>query len=178
MNKSRSENATRGLSSVPAYLAYLAIAIVSIVADQVSKLWVVEHIQYRVEQIQILPIFGLVNARNYGAAFSFLNQEGGLQVWFFGGIAVVMSVVLMFWLRKTVGFERQLSLALALILGGAVGNLMDRVNYGYVVDFLWLHYQNYHFPAFNIADSVITIGAILLIMDSFGLKLLKDKTEV
>jgi len=164
----------RPLSGWGLYLSYLAITLIVVVVDQLSKNWVVEHIEHRMEQIQLLPILGIVHARNYGAAFSFLNNAGGLQTWFFAAIAVVMSVVLLVWLRKSVGYEKQLSLALALILAGALGNLIDRVNYGYVVDFIWFHYQDWSFPAFNIADSAITIGAALLIMDSFGWKVFSE----
>lgn len=168
----------RPLCQIRIYLAYLVITAVVIISDQISKFWVVDNIEYRIEQIQLLPVFGIVHAHNYGAAFSFLNEEGGMQVWFFGTIAVVMSIVLLVWLRRAAAYERQLSIALALILGGAIGNLIDRLYYGYVIDFIWVHYQSFNFPAFNVADSAISIGAVLLIMDSFGWKLLADRESL
>lgn len=158
-----------------AYWGYLTIALVVIVLDQLSKRWIVSWLDLY-DRVELLSFFGWVHMHNYGAAFSFLNKVGGAQVWFFGGVAVVMSIVLLVWLRKTAGHERQLSWALALVLGGAIGNLIDRVLLGYVIDFIWVHYQDWHFPAFNIADSAITIGAVLLLADSFGVKLIPEKS--
>jgi signal peptidase II len=111
-------------------------------------------------------VFDLVRAHNTGAAFSFLHDAGGMQRWLFGAIAVVASVWIVTMLRKHT-FEFVFALALSLILGGALGNLIDRVAYGYVVDFLSFHWDEHYFPAFNIADSAITCGAALLIWDSF-----------
>ena len=118
------------------------------------------------QRIEVLPFFNITLAYNSGAAFSFLADAGGWQRWFFTAIAVVASVVIIGWLLKLKG-ERLVALGLALILGGALGNLWDRVTLGHVVDFLDFHWAGYHFPAFNLADSAITLGAILLILDMF-----------
>lgn len=118
------------------------------------------------QRIEVLPFFNFTLAYNSGAAFSFLADAGGWQRWFFTLIALVASVVIVGWLLKLRG-ERMVAIALALILGGALGNLWDRVTLGHVVDFLDFHWAGYHFPAFNIADSAITVGAVLLIIDMF-----------
>ncbi|HZW23926.1 MAG TPA: signal peptidase II [Gallionella sp.] len=145
-------------------LRWLALAVLVIVIDQISKLWIVEHFVYG-ESLRVLSVFDLVLAHNTGAAFSFLHDAGGIQRWLFSGIAVVASVWIVTLLRKHAA-ETLFALALSLILGGALGNLIDRVAYGYVVDFLSFHWGGYYFPAFNIADSAITLGAALLIFDS------------
>ncbi len=160
-------NASISPSSARAFTACLLLAAIVVIADQVSKGWVIANIDLH-QRIDITAFFGLIQAHNYGAAFSFLNFEGGNQVYFFGLIAVVTSIVLLVWLWQIAHKERQLAVALTLILGGAVGNLIDRIVHQYVIDFLWVHYGSWQFPAFNIADSAITIGAILLIMDSIG----------
>ena len=118
------------------------------------------------QRIEVFPFFNFTLAYNSGAAFSFLADAGGWQRWFFTLIAVIASVVIVGWLLKLRG-ERMVAIALALILGGALGNLWDRVTLGHVVDFLDFHWAGYHFPAFNIADSAITVGAVLLIIDMF-----------
>ncbi len=116
--------------------------------------------------MSLLPVFNFTYARNYGAAFSFLGDAGGWQRWFFTLIAVVVSIVLAIWLSRLAKSQLKLSLALSLIISGAIGNLIDRSLYGYVVDFLHVFYQNWHYPIFNIADCAISIGAVLLIWDS------------
>lgn len=118
------------------------------------------------QRIEILPFFNFTLAYNSGAAFSFLADAGGWQRWFFALIALVATIVIIAWLLR-LRAERMVALALALILGGAVGNLWDRLTLGHVVDFLDFHWAGYHFPAFNIADTAITIGAVLLILDMF-----------
>ncbi|WP_024462539.1 signal peptidase II [Marinimicrobium sp. LS-A18] len=146
------------------------LAIVVIVLDQISKHWVSAALTYG-EPVVFTPFFNFTLLHNPGAAFSFLSDAGGWQRWFFTVVAAVVSVVLVIWLAR-VSEKRYEALALALILGGAIGNLYDRVVLGYVVDFIVVHYQDYYWPAFNIADSAITVGAALLIMDMlFG----KDK---
>ena len=105
---------------------------------------------------------------NHGAAFSFLSDAGGWQRYFFTSLAGLVSVVFVFWLMRMPKDMKILPLAIALILGGAVGNLIDRISLGYVVDFIHVYYQNSHFPAFNIADSAITIGTILMLIDTFS----------
>ncbi|MFC4656280.1 signal peptidase II [Rheinheimera marina] len=138
-----------------------------LVADQLSKVWVIQNFSLG-ESISLLPVFNFTYARNYGAAFSFLGDASGWQRWLFTGIAVVVSLVLAVWLSRLQKSQWKLSLALALIICGAVGNLIDRSLYGYVVDFLHVFYQDWHYPIFNIADCAISIGAALLIWDSFG----------
>ncbi len=144
---------------------WLLISIVVIVLDQVSKYAITQSFTLG-EGVAITSFFNLVLAYNTGAAFSFLANAGGWQKIFFAGIAVVASVVMFYLLRKH-HQERLFSFAISLILGGAVGNLIDRVVLGHVVDFLDFYAAGYHFPAFNVADSAITVGAALLIWDSF-----------
>jgi signal peptidase II len=140
-----------------------------IVADQASKQWVLHAIPY-LGSIPLLPVFELAHVYNHGAAFSFLSNAGGWQRWFFTGIAVVISIVIIVWLSRVDRQQKKLSLALALVLAGAIGNLIDRLIYGYVIDMLHVFYKNWSYPVFNLADSVIFIGAILLIWDSFSSK--------
>jgi signal peptidase II len=135
--------------------------------DQLSKQVVIANMQL-FDSIELLPVFNLTYVRNYGAAFSFLSDAGGWQRWFFTLIAVVISAVLAVWLARNNRAQVKLNLALSLVLAGAIGNLIDRSVYGYVIDFLHVYYQNWHYPAFNIADSAICIGAALLIWDSFS----------
>ena len=143
------------------------LALLVLVADQLTKVWVIQSFSLG-ESIQLLPVFNFTYARNYGAAFSFLGDAGGWQRWLFTLIAVVVSVVLSVWLARLQRPQWKLSLALVLIIAGAIGNLIDRSLYGYVVDFLHVYYQDWHYPVFNIADCAITIGAALLIWDSFS----------
>ena len=144
--------------------SWLLISLVLIVLDQLTKLWIVGAFQYG-EGLPLTPFFNLVYARNSGAAFSFLAGAGGWQRFFFIGIALVASFLILHLLRKHAQ-ERGFCFALSLILGGALGNLIDRVRFGYVIDFLDFYYAGYHFPAFNVADSAITVGAAWLIWDS------------
>ena len=150
-------------------LRWLWLTLVILVIDQVNKYWVAASFDYR-ETLSVLPFFNLTYVHNPGAAFSFLAGQGGWQRWFFTAIATVASVVFLVWMAKTPKHERLLSIAFALILSGAVGNLIDRVLLGYVIDFLDFHWAGYHFAAFNIADSAIFIGAALMILESFTSK--------
>jgi signal peptidase II len=143
---------------------WLLLAVVIIILDQTSKLAISSHFVYG-ESLTITSFFNLVLAHNTGAAFSFLSDAGGMQRWLFSLIAIVASVWIVWLLRKHQA-EKLFALALALILGGALGNLIDRIAYGYVVDFLDFHWAGYHFAAFNVADAAITLGAMLLILDS------------
>ena len=147
-------------------LKYLSITGLVIVLDQVSKWWMVSWLSLY-ETVAILPYFNLTMAHNHGAAFSFLAQAGGWQRWFFFSLALIISVVLLVWLAKLKLTAKLEAISLSLILGGALGNVMDRIMYGYVVDFLDVYVGTSHWPAFNIADSAICLGAILLILDSF-----------
>jgi signal peptidase II len=143
---------------------WLGISLAVIVLDQLTKRWILANFQFG-DSLPLTGFFNLVHARNSGAAFSFLAGEGGWQRFFFIGIALAASLLIVHLLRKHVR-ERGFCFALSLILGGALGNLIDRVRFGYVIDFLDFYYAGYHFPAFNAADSAITVGAALLIWDS------------
>jgi len=144
---------------------WLSLSALVIVLDQLSKVWIVNHFAFG-ETYTVLSVFDLVLAHNTGAAFSFLNDAGGMQRWLFSIIAIVASVWIIRLLRKH-GTQLLFAFALSMILGGALGNLVDRLLYGYVVDFLSFHWNGHYFPAFNLADSSITCGAFLLILDSF-----------
>ena len=126
------------------------------------------------QSIPIMPFFKLTYVHNTGAAFSFLSEAGGWQRWFFTGLALVISGVIAVWLARLKHHETLLAVALSLVLGGAIGNLIDRLVYGYVIDFLDVYYQTWHWPAFNIADSAITLGVILMLVESFGLGKAKE----
>jgi len=144
---------------------WLGLSALVIVLDQSSKAWIASHFSYG-ENLYVLGVFNLVLAHNTGAAFSFLSDAGGVQRWLFSIIAAVASVWIIWLLRKH-SAQGLFALALSMILGGALGNLIDRVAYGHVVDFLQFHWGEHYFPAFNLADSAITCGAFLLILDSF-----------
>ena len=139
-----------------------------IILDQVSKLAISGTMQLY-QSIPVMPFFKLTYVHNTGAAFSFLSEAGGWQRWFFAALALVISGVIAVWLARLKHDETLLAVALSLVFGGAIGNLIDRLVYGYVIDFLDVYYQTWHWPAFNIADSAITIGVILMLMESFGL---------
>lgn len=144
----------------------LGIALVVFFADQITKLWITNHYQYGASEA-ITSFFNLVRVHNFGAAFSLLNNEGGWQRWGFSIFAIIVSLVILVWITRLSPQQKLEGLALALILGGALGNLYDRITLGYVVDYLDFHWSSRHFPAFNIADSAISIGAVLILIDSF-----------
>lgn len=149
-------------------LGWLALSLLVLVIDQVSK----AHFEGTLEmfqQIVVIPdYFSWTLAYNTGAAFSFLADSGGWQRWLFALIAVVVSAVLVVWLKRLGRNDTWLAIALALVLGGALGNLYDRIALGHVIDFILVHWQNRHyFPAFNFADSAICVGAIMLALDMF-----------
>ena len=149
-------------------LKWLWLSALVLVFDQASK-WLMSSWLSLYETVAVMPFFNLTMAHNTGAAFSFLAQAGGWQRWFFAVIAFVVSAVLFIWLKRLKSTAKLEAISISLILGGAVGNLIDRVLLGYVVDFLdfYNYFGSYHFPAFNIADSAICVGAALLIIDSF-----------
>ena len=149
-------------------LKWLGLSLLAVVLDQLSKLAVSGSMQLY-QSIPIMPYFKLTYVHNTGAAFSFLSDAGGWQRWFFAGLAIVISAVITVWLSRLKQHETLLAVALSLVLGGAIGNLIDRLAYGYVIDFLDVYYQSWHWPAFNIADSAITLGVILMLLESFGL---------
>ena len=153
-------------------IKWLWLAVLALVLDQASKLIIANAMQLY-QSIPVMPFFNLTYVHNTGAAFSFLSQAGGWQRWFFSLLAIVVSGVLMVWMTRLKEHENLLAASLALILGGAIGNLIDRLAYGYVIDFLDVYYETKHWPAFNIADSAITLGVFLMLLESFGVG--KDK---
>ncbi len=167
---------TSSPSKLKSFWLALLLAVVLIVLDQISKQAVVASLALH-EAVPYTNFFSLVNVRNYGAAFGFLNNAGGWQTVFFSAVAVIASVVIIRWLWQIAGTQRQLSLGLVLILSGALGNLIDRIAFGYVIDFLSFHYGDWAFPAFNIADMAISAGAILLLCDAFGWHFIRDHAE-
>ncbi|QOL25778.1 signal peptidase II [Thalassotalea sp. LPB0316] len=148
-------------------LKWLWLTLIFLVVDQATKHYVANNMDLY-QSIEVLPFFNITYVHNLGAAFSFLADQSGWQRWFFAGIATIASVVFTFWLYKTPASNKRLCAAFALLLSGALGNLIDRVMLGYVIDFLDFTIINYRWPAFNVADSVIFIGAGLMIIDSFG----------
>jgi len=155
-------------------LRWLWLTLLCLIVDQVTKQLIVASFDYR-EALSVLPFFNLTYVHNPGAAFSFLADQSGWQRWFFTVIAAIASIVFIVWLAKTPKSQTMLSIAFALMLSGAMGNLIDRALFGYVIDFLDFHWSGYHFPAFNVADSMIFIGAALMIIDSFLNKETEDK---
>lgn len=157
-------------------LKWLGLSLLALVLDQGSKL-MVDSSMSLYQSIPILPFFKITYVHNTGAAFSFLSEAGGWQRWFFAGLALVISVIITVWLSRLQKHETLLAIALSLILGGAVGNLIDRLAYGYVIDFIDVYYGTRHWPAFNIADSAITLGVILMLAESFGFGKAKDEEQ-
>jgi signal peptidase II len=151
----------KGASMAP----WLGIAAIVILADQLSKIVIAKVFNHEGEAKVITSFFNLVLAYNKGAAFSFLQNESGWQRYFFTAIGIAAVVYILYLLSRHSG-QRLFCWALALIMGGAVGNVIDRIAYGHVIDFLDFHFRSFgHFPAFNIADSAITVGAVLFIYD-------------
>jgi signal peptidase II len=142
----------------------LVLVLLAVILDQYTKAVASTHLTYGVP-VYVAPYLDWTLLHNPGAAFSFLSDQGGWQRWFFTVIAAVVSVVLVIWIARLEVAKRFESIALALVLGGALGNLIDRIQLGYVVDFISLHYQQYYWPAFNIADSAICMGVAMLLLD-------------
>jgi signal peptidase II len=142
----------------------LWISVVVVVLDQFSKFWMLASFD-EYEVLTVWPVFNLTLVFNTGAAFSFLSDAGGWQRWFFVAIGVVVSAVMVVWLGKLQARERLTAYGLAFVIGGAIGNLIDRVWLGKVVDFLQWHWQDWYWPSFNLADSAITLGVVLLLID-------------
>ena len=146
--------------------SWYILALVIVVLDQLSKYWV-QISFFEGERVNLLPILDFTLVYNKGAAWSFLSDAGGWQRWLFTAISSVVSVVLVVWIHRLVAIQKILLIALTLILAGAVGNLIDRVLLGKVVDFVLFYYDGHYFPAFNVADSAITLGAMMMLIDVF-----------
>jgi len=153
-------------------LKWVWVSALVIVLDQLTKLWVSSSLTYA-EPMPLMPSFNLTLMYNTGAAFSFLSEAGGWQRWFFAVVAVLISTVLLVWLARLKPEQRWLAVAITLVLGGALGNVWDRLYLGHVIDFIDIYYRHWHWPAFNIADSAIFVGALMLIID--GLRSDKPK---
>jgi signal peptidase II len=137
------------------------------VLDQITKIWIQRHFEYA-ESVTVLPVLNITLRYNTGAAFSFLADASGWQRWFFAGLALVVASAIVVWLRRMDGRgQARLACSLSLIMAGAIGNVIDRLHLGHVVDFIHVHWNNWDFPAFNVADSAITIGAILMLLDAY-----------
>jgi signal peptidase II len=145
---------------------WLILSLLVIMADQVSKNYIAEHFG-EFEFVKILPVLDITRMHNVGAAFSFLASASGWQRWVFIGLAVIVSIGICVWLLRARQAHGLLACGLALVLGGAVGNLIDRVRLGHVIDFIHFHWDRAYFPAFNVADSAITVGAACLLLDAF-----------
>ena len=148
----------------PAMWLWLSVAVVAL--DQASKFLVTRFFDLY-ERVEVLPVLDFTLLHNRGAAFSMLAGASGWQRWFFIALALAVSVALVTWIWRAPRGDKLLPFALSLVLGGAVGNLIDRVVHGYVVDFIHAHWGAAYFPAFNVADSAITVGAVLLLLDAF-----------
>jgi signal peptidase II len=153
----------RGAGSSGSTLPWLALALILLIADQFTKVLILGYYKLG-DSTYVLPFFNVVRAHNTGAAFSFLATSSGWQRWLFTAIGVAATLFILYLLR-THPHQKLFSFALACILGGAVGNVIDRLLHGYVVDFLQLHWRGWYFPAFNVADSAITVGAVCLVLD-------------
>ena len=159
-----SERAAAAVRAGAAWWLWLTALVVAL--DQLTKHLIVEHFALY-QGITLAPMLQLMHLRNTGAAFSFLSGAGGWQRWVFVGLALAVSAAILVWLTRLPARGRGLLAAsLALVMGGALGNVIDRLSRGYVIDFVRVHYQQWYFPAFNVADSAITIGAGLLILDN------------
>jgi signal peptidase II len=143
-------------------LKWLWLSLFVIVFDQITKAMADAMLTLYAPK-PIMPFFNLTLMYNQGAAFSFLSDAGGWQKWFFAILAISVSGGIIYWLKKLPSTEKEQAIALSLVLGGAIGNLIDRLIHGYVIDFLDVYYEQLHWPAFNIADSAITLGAAILI---------------
>ena len=156
--------AIRQASATVRMLPWLGLALALFIADQFTKSLILDAYSGLGQGTYVTSFFNIVRAHNLGAAFSFLASESGWQRWFFTGVGVTAALFIVWMLRSHAG-QKLFSFALACILSGALGNVIDRIRHGYVVDFLDFHYGGWHFPAFNVADSAITIGAACLILD-------------
>ncbi len=146
-------------------LRWLWVTLIVLILDRITKYLALKNLPPYAE-VSVMPHFNLTLAYNKGAAFSFLNAASGWQTWLFGAIALLVSLGILVWLFRLSARNRWLCIALTMIMGGALGNLSDRLLYGYVIDFLDFYASNWHWPAFNIADSAICVGAFMLFWDA------------
>lgn len=144
---------------------WVSLALIIVIVDQYTKGWFDRHLFYG-ERWPLLPFFDFTLLYNPGAAFSFLAGADGWQRWFFSGIALIATILIIYWLQRQ-PYKKLFCAALSCILGGALGNVLDRILHGHVIDFILFHWQSWYFPAFNVADIAITIGAVLLILEEF-----------
>ncbi len=154
---------------------WLWLSLLVLLLDQATKQWA-EATLSAYQPSTLLPFFDLTLMYNKGAAFSFLSDQGGWQRWFFIILALGVSAVLAGWIWRLKPAEKTIAVALSLIVGGAIGNVIDRLLFGHVIDFLHFHYQEYYWPAFNIADAAITVGVALMIFDALFFSA-KHKTD-
>ena len=154
-------------------MKWLWLSVLTVIIDQLSKIWVDSNMSLY-QSIPVFPGFNITYVHNFGAAFSFLSEAGGWQRWFFTLLAATISIGIIIWLKRLKPEETLSAISLGLILGGAIGNLIDRVIYGYVIDFFDVYYHTWHWPVFNIADSAITVGVALMLYESFMHKELED----
>lgn len=182
---------SRWFQAYPHNFLWLGLAALAVIFDQISKQIALTQLVFEGNSINVLPIFSWTLAYNPGAAFSFLSDASGWQRYFFTALAGVVSIIFVLWLLRMPKNLKVLPAALALILGGAIGNLIDRLTtqlvnwrgeqvHGVVIDFIHVHYSTWHFPVFNLADCAITLGTILLLIDTFFLekKRLQSKVRV
>jgi signal peptidase II len=158
----------KGLSINPSMAKYLIFGVIVIILDVATKSWASKNLISH--HVELLPILDFHLAHNYGAAFSFLSDQGGWQRWFFIIISSSVCLVLVIYVLLLKSSERWLAVAFSIIFGGGAGNLIDRVQLGYVVDFISVHYSVYYFPTFNVADMAITFGAMMLLYDMVFIK--------
>jgi signal peptidase II len=146
---------------------WLPVAVLVIALDQLTKSWIAHHFAYG-ERLVLLPVLNVTLRFNRGAAFSMLADASGWQRWLFTGLAAAVAIGIVVWLHRLDAHrQRLLAISLSLILAGALGNLVDRLRLGHVIDFIVVHWKDAYFPAFNVADSAITVGAILMLLDAW-----------
>ncbi len=150
----------------PSALPWLWVSVVIVAVDQITKRMITARFELY-ERIEVWPLFDITRLHNTGAAFSFLSDASGWQRWFFIILGFIVASLVTIWLSRLPRYRhKSLALGLSLIVGGAIGNVIDRISLGYVVDFVHLHYDRWYFPAFNVADSAITVGAVILLVQS------------
>lgn len=161
--KQHAKNPQPAKSASTRLAGWLSLSLIVLIADQITKLWFDANL-FPGQRINILPFFDFTLMFNRGAAFSFLADQPGWQRWFFTALGIAASLFIL-WLMIRSTVKPRLMLALSLILGGAIGNVIDRIAYGQVIDFLLFYWNNWYYPAFNLADMAISLGAVLLIID-------------